>query len=76
MGGGGKRAKIQVPKEPSPTPQPIPGREEEEAKKKVRRRARTGGRQSTVFAGRLAGNLNQQRGASNTILNTSLGGTG
>ena len=76
MGGGGKRPKIQVPKDPDPTATPIPGREQDEAKKKVRQRARRGGRQSTIFAGRqLAGRLNSQRGTSNTILNTSLSGT-
>ncbi len=69
MTGGGKRPKIQVPEDPDPTATPIPGREEDEAKKRVRQRARRGGRQSTIFAGR----LNSQRGTSNTILNTRLG---
>ncbi len=53
MGGGGSRPKFQKPVEPDPTPLPIPGREEEEAKKKVRKRARRGGRESTIFAGKL-----------------------
>ncbi len=63
-----KRPKIDTPADPDPVAQPIPGREEDEAKKKVRRRARGGGRQSTVFAGQ----LNRARGG-NTILNTRLG---
>ena len=66
---GGGRPKIDVPPDPDPTATPIPGREEDEAKKKVRLRARRGGRQSTILAGR----LNSQRGTSNTILNTRLG---
>lgn len=68
MTGGSKRPKVQVPEEPSPAPQPIPGREEEEAKKKVRRRARRGGRESTIFAGRLNARRNDT-----SILNTRLG---
>ncbi len=66
---GSKRPKITTPPEPDPTATPIPGREEDEARKKVRLRARQGGRQSTIFAGR----LNSQRGTSNTILKTKLG---
>lgn len=66
MSGGGK--KIDTPPDPDPTAQPIPGREEDEAKKKVRRRARQGGRGSTILAGR----LNAQRNGNN-ILNTRLG---
>lgn len=64
MTGGGR--KIDVPPEPAPTATPIPGREEEEAKKKIR--ARRGGRDSTILAGR----LNSQRNGNN-ILNTRLG---
>ena len=67
--GGGKTPKIRTPADPDPTATPIPRREEDEAKSKVRQRARKGGRQSTIFAGR----LNSQRGISNTILNTRLG---
>ncbi len=62
MSGG--RPKIQTPADPPPIAQPIPGRAEKEAKKKVRRRA-GGGRQSTIFAGRM--------NADRTILNTRLG---
>ena len=65
--GGGKRPKVQVPVEPDPTPQPIPGREEEEAKKKVRKRARRGGRESTILAGRMMSERNNTN-----ILNTRL----
>ena len=68
MTGGGGRPKVNVPEEPAPAPQPIAGREEDEAKKKVRRRARGGGRQSNILAGR----LNSQRNGNN-ILNTRLG---
>jgi len=68
MTGGGSGQKIQTPKDPDPTPQPIPGREEEEAKKKVRKRARRGGRESTILAGR----LNQKRNDT-SILKTRLG---
>ncbi len=57
---------IQFPEELVPAPQPIPGRAEEEAKKKVKRRARRGGRQSNILAGR----LNQR---STSILKTRLG---
>lgn len=62
-----RRPNIDRPPDPDPIAQPIPGREEEQAKKKVRRRV--GGRQSTIFAGR----LNAQRNGNN-ILSTSLGG--
>ena len=65
---GSKRPKIRVPEEPDPSPQPIPGREEEEAKKKVRKRARRGGRESTILAGRLTAQRNDT-----SILNTRLG---
>ena len=68
MGGGSKRPKVVVPEEPAPAPQPILAREQEEAKKKVKKRARRGGRESTVFAGR----LNAQRNDT-SILNTRLG---
>ena len=64
----GSRPKIDTPKDPPPTATPIPGREEDEAKKKARQRARGGGRQSTIIAGR----LNAQRNGNN-ILNTRLG---
>jgi len=62
----GGRPKIQTPADPAASPQPIPGREEEEAKKKVRQRARRGGRESTILAGRMTA----QR---NNILKTELG---
>jgi len=63
---GSKRPKIQTPPEPDPTPMPIEGKEEEEAKKKVRKRAKRGGRKSTILAGRMMA----QRG---DILKTRLG---
>ncbi len=65
MTGGGSR-KIQVPPDPDPAPQPIPGREEEEARKKARKRAKRGGREANILAGRLTANRND-------ILKTSLG---
>lgn len=68
MTSSSKRPKITIPADPAPTAQPIPGREEDEAKKKARRRARGGGRQSTIFAGRL-----NARNNGNNILNTRLG---
>ncbi len=64
----GSPHKVDVPPDPAPTAQPIPGREEDEAKKKVRRRAKGGGRQSTILAGR----LNAERNNTD-ILNTRLG---
>ena len=66
MGGGSKRPRIEVPAEPDPTPQLIPGREEEEAKKKVRRKAKRGGRESTILAGRMTAQRND-------VLKTRLG---
>ena len=54
-GGGGKP---KAPPPPAPAPQPILGREEEEAKKKIGRRARRGGRESTILAGRLQADQN------------------
>ncbi len=63
---GGSRPKVIVPEEPAPSPMPIAGREEDEAKKKVRKRARRGGRESTILAGRLTSNRND-------ILKTQLG---
>ena len=60
----GSPSKPKIPPTPAPTPQPVMGREEGEAKTKVR--SRRGGRQSTIFAGK----LNSSR---NTILNTKLG---
>ncbi len=65
---GSRTSKPDPPVVPDPAPTPIAGREEEEAKKKVRKRARRGGRESTILAGR----FNQQSG-SNNILNTRLG---
>ena len=63
---GSSRPKIQTPPEPSPMPMPIAGREEDEAKKKVRKRARRGGREANILAGRLTSNRND-------ILKTRLG---
>ena len=64
MSGGAPKVKTPPPVAPSPTP--IVGKEEEEAKKKVR--ARRGGRQSTILAGRM------MAGRDNTnILKTKLG---
>ena len=63
---GGSRPKVTVPEEPAPTPMPIAGREEDEAKKKVRKRARRGGREANILAGRLTSNRND-------ILKTQLG---
>ncbi len=65
---GSRPKRVDPPVEPDPAPTPIQGREEEEAKKKVRKRARRGGRESTILAGR----FNQQSGGTN-ILNTRLG---
>ncbi len=64
---GGSR-KIDTPPDPDPAPTPIQGRVEEAAKKKIRKRARRGGRESTILAGR----FNRQSGGNN-ILNTRLG---
>jgi len=65
MSGGGSP---KPPPAPAPTPTPVAGREEEEAKKKVRMRAKYGGRQSTILAGRMMSERDN-----NNILKTKLG---
>ena len=65
---GGGKPKVDTPPDPAPSPTPIPGREEDEAKKKVRIRAKRGGRESTILAGRLMSNRNDTN-----ILKTKLG---
>jgi len=49
---------VRKPPDPAPSPEPILGREEDEAKKKARKRAKRGGRQSTILAGRMMASRN------------------